>query len=159
MIACPDCGLLETLPPLRPDTYAVCRLCDAVLERTTGRSITATLGCSLATFLLLFPSNLLPVLQVRIFGMHNRMWLGTGVVLLWNHDWPVLAALIGAFAIVLPFVRFGLLSFARTRGPGRGRRLNGTFTLPSWGTRPGPRPRPSPATGGAGPCCRNDWSS
>ncbi len=110
MIACPDCGSLQDWPPLPFGTNAVCRLCDTPLERTNGRSVTATLGCSLATFFLLFPGNLLPLLSVRIFGMHNATRLGAGVFTLWDHGWPLLAALIGAFAVVLPFVRFGLLS-------------------------------------------------
>ncbi len=110
MIACPDCGLLQDLPRLSPGTSGVCRLCDAHLERTSGRSITATLGCSLAAFFLLFPANLLPLLRVGVFGMHNQSRLGSGIFVLWNHEWIILSALIGAFAVILPFVRFGLLS-------------------------------------------------
>jgi len=110
MIACPDCGLLEELPRLGAGTNAVCQLCEAVLERTRGRSLAAGLGCSLATFLLLIPSNLFPLLGVTIFGMHNQARLGTGVFMLWDHGWILLAALIAAFAVVLPFIRFGLLS-------------------------------------------------
>jgi paraquat-inducible protein A len=110
MIACPDCGLIEELPPLRQGTNAECVLCGADLERTSGRSITAALGCALGTFFLLFPGNILLLMSVRIFGMHNQSRLSTGVFALWDHDWILLAALTGAFAVFLPFLRFGLLS-------------------------------------------------
>lgn len=91
-------------------TTAECRLCGAPLERTSGRSIAAGLCCALGVFFLLFPANLLPLLSVRIFGMQNQTQLASGVSMLWRGDWVLLAVLIGAFAIVLPFVRFGLLS-------------------------------------------------
>jgi paraquat-inducible protein A len=110
MIACPDCGLLAEVPSLPPGTSALCRLCGAALERTSGRSITAALGCALGTFLLLFPSNLSLLLSVRLFGMHTQTRLGSGVAMFWNQGWIVLAGLTGAFAVVLPFIRFGLLS-------------------------------------------------
>ena len=110
VIACPDCGLLEELPPLASRTNATCHLCGSDLERTSGRSVTAGLACALGTFFLLFPGNLLPLLGVGLFGMHNSNRLASGIAMLWDRDWLVLATLTGAFALVLPFVRFGLLS-------------------------------------------------
>jgi paraquat-inducible protein A len=47
---------------------------------------------------------------VSIFGMHNQTLLASGVRMLWDADWLLLAVCVGAFAVVLPFVRFGLLS-------------------------------------------------
>ncbi len=110
MIACPDCGLLEELPPRTPGTNASCRLCGGDLERTSGRSVAAGLACALGTFFLLFPGNLLPLLGVGIFGMHNTNRLSSGITMLWDRGWLLLAILTGAFALVLPFLRFGLLS-------------------------------------------------
>jgi paraquat-inducible protein A len=109
-IACPDCGLLEDLPPLRSRYAAVCRLCRADLELTRGRSITASLACALATFLLLFPANLAPFLRTTILGMTRETHLASGVTALWNHHWVLLAFATALLAVVLPFVRFGLLT-------------------------------------------------
>lgn len=109
-IACPDCGVLEDLPPLAPRTIAVCRLCRADLEAIRGRNVTAVLLCALATFVLLFPANALPLISVSLFGMHGESRLSSGVSMLWDHHWVLLAALTCAFAIVFPFLRFGLLS-------------------------------------------------
>lgn len=110
MIACPDCGSLEEIPPLEHGEHAFCRLCGADLERTAGRSVTAGLCCALGTFFLLFPANILLMMSVHIFGMHNQSRLSTGVFMLWDNGWIVLAALTGAFAVFLPFFRFGILS-------------------------------------------------
>lgn len=109
-IACADCGTLQDLPALPPGATALCPTCHGRLERTAGRSLVAALACSLATFILLFPANLLPLMSVTMLGVTRHSRIGSGVVALWNHQWVIIAVLVGAFAVVLPFVRFGLLS-------------------------------------------------
>ncbi|HEY6578776.1 MAG TPA: paraquat-inducible protein A [Rhizomicrobium sp.] len=109
-IACPDCGLLEDLPALAPRSAAVCRLCRADLELTTGRSVNAALACALGTFLLLFPANLLPLVRVDMFGMHGENVIGGGIRILWDNGWLLLAGISAILVVLLPFVRFGLLS-------------------------------------------------
>jgi len=109
-IACSDCGAIEELAPLASRSLAFCPICDNKLEATSGRSITGALACSIGTLILLFPSNLVPILSVSMLGMQRSTLLGSGVVTLWNQNWIVLAAFIAAFAIVLPFIRFGLLT-------------------------------------------------
>ena len=111
-IACPDCGALEELIPPSAGDRVVCPICANNLEQTSGRSIDAALGCSLGTLLLLFPANLIPLMSVSMLGMRRSSLLGSGVVEIWNEHWVLLALAIGAFAIVLPFIRFGLLSLA-----------------------------------------------
>ena len=109
-IACPDCGLLEELPAPVRYSKAVCALCRTDLELTSGRSITAALACGLATFVLLFPTNLMPLLSVHAFGLRTSNLIGGGILLLWNNGWVLLAGLSAIFVVILPFIRFGLLS-------------------------------------------------
>ena len=94
---------------LRRDT-AVCIRCQSDLEKTNGRSIGAALACSLATLLLLVPVNVAPLLRVDIFGMHSQNITAAGVAQLWGRGWILLAGLSALFVIILPFVRFGLLT-------------------------------------------------
>ncbi len=61
-IACTDCGTLQDIPPLPWGAIAICPTCDNRLERTNGRSINGALACASATFMLLFPANLLPLM-------------------------------------------------------------------------------------------------
>ena len=109
-IACPDCGTLEEIPRLLRRDTAVCIRCRSDLEKTNGRSIGAALACSLATLLLLVPVNVLPLLRVDIFSMHSQNVTAAGVAQLWGRGWILLAGLSALFVIVLPFLRFGLLS-------------------------------------------------
>lgn len=133
-IACPDCGALEDIPPLPPRSKAVCRVCRTDLERTNGRSITAALACSLATFLLLFPSNILPLLRVDVLGMHVENSIDGGIAALWSRQWLLISALTAIFVIVFPFVRFGLLSatLAAVRLGRRPRWLGPAFRWAMW---------------------------
>jgi paraquat-inducible protein A len=109
-IACPDCGTLQDVVPLAAGSSAICPTCGSHLERSSGRSIEAALACAFATFLLLFPANLLPLMRVSVLGETRETYIGSGVGALWNGQWVILAIAIGAFAITLPILRFGLLS-------------------------------------------------
>lgn len=109
-IACPDCGALEHIPPLPPRSKAICRICRCDLEKTSGRSVAAALACSLATFLLLFPSNILPLLRVDVFGMEAQNSIGGGIAVLWSEQWVLISGTTAILVIGLPFIRFGLLT-------------------------------------------------
>src|SRR5690348_14068827 len=109
-IACPDCGTLEELPALPPRGKAVCVRCHVDLEKTAGRSIGAALACSLATLLLLFPVNILPLLSVDLLGMRAQNVIAVGIEQLLGNEWALLAGAAATFVVALPFVRFGLLT-------------------------------------------------
>jgi paraquat-inducible protein A len=110
MIACPDCGTLQEIPALPPRGTAHCIRCDGDLERAAGRSVDAALACALATLLLLFPANVLTLMSLSVAGVERNSRLGSGIAVLWSQGWILIAVLLGAFGIVLPVVRFGLLS-------------------------------------------------
>lgn len=80
------------------------------LERTAGRSIGAALACSVATFVLLFAANLLPLLNVTILQTLNRSVIASGVLGIFRQGWPVVATVVGLEIVILPFFRFGLLT-------------------------------------------------
>jgi paraquat-inducible protein A len=109
-IACPDCGTLAELPPLPPRSTAVCPLCRSDLEKTSGRSITAALACSLGTFLLLIPANALPLLKVSMFNMRSQNVIGQGIAGLWDQHWVLISGSTALFVIVFPLIIFGLFS-------------------------------------------------
>lgn len=109
-IACPDCGAVTELPPLPPRSTAICPLCGRDLEKTSGRSITAALACSLGTFLLLIPANALPLLKVQMFNVQSQNVLGRGIAVLWDQHWVLIAGSTALFVVVFPFIIFGLFS-------------------------------------------------
>ena len=111
-IACPDCGTIQSLPPLQPKVRLICRRCDKVLERTAGRSLDAALALAVATFILWFPANLGTLLTIQVLGIERSSRLGSGVLSLFAEGWILLGLVVGLQGVVLPFLRFGLLSAA-----------------------------------------------
>lgn len=136
--ACSHCGTLQDLVPLPAGTIAFCSTCENPLERTSGRSVQAALACASATLILLFPANLLPLLTVSMLGATRVSRVGTGVVSLWTHHWVLVAVLVAGFAVVLPFVRYGLLTtvlslvLARRRPRWLGRAFRWAIELDAW---------------------------
>jgi len=109
-IACPDCGTVQDLPRLPFRGSALCPVCDRRLERTSGRSLDAALACSLATLILLLPANLAPLMSVSMLGMTRESRAGSGVVSLWQASWVIIAICVALFVVLLPVIRFGLLT-------------------------------------------------
>jgi|SRR5665213_866391 len=51
-------------------------------------------------------------MKISILGIDRETRISSGVFTLWNNQWVLFAVLVGAFAVVLPFIRFALLSVA-----------------------------------------------
>ena len=128
-VGCPDCGAIQRLADRPSGGSERCSVCRSELIRTTGRSLDAALALSLATFALLIPANLAPFLTTSALGVSRHSVLGSGAAAMWSDGWPLLAAAVGLFVVVLPLARFGLLSLVllRLRRPGRPRWLGPAF--------------------------------
>jgi paraquat-inducible protein A len=137
-IACSDCGTLQDLPPLTARSVATCPTCRNRMEARTGRNLTTAWICSTATFALLIPANVLPLMQVSVLGMTRQSRIGSGVSELWNHQWVVIALLVTAAAIALPLLRFALLTVVlglvrtRVRTDWLGKAFRWTLHLDQW---------------------------
>jgi paraquat-inducible protein A len=109
-IGCPECGALEELPRLTLHEMARCRVCLFPLSRTLARSLDAAFACSVAAFVLLIPANLAPLMSVRLLGAEHREVLASGALAMWRSGAVIVAAIVFAFAIILPLVRYAGLS-------------------------------------------------
>ncbi len=138
VIACADCGTIQTLPEPGRRSRTLCNRCGKVLERTAGRSIDAALALSIATFVLWFPANLATLMTLRFAGIERSSRLGSGVIEMWHEGWTLLAIVVGLQGVILPFFRFGLLAAAltairiRRQGPWTGRVFRWAEHLDLW---------------------------
>jgi paraquat-inducible protein A len=121
LIACPDCAAIQEMPPQHPDGNLLCWRCDAVLEYgNKWRSLDFSLVGASTTFLMLLPANVLTVLL--IYGPANisaSTHIFSGVFVMWAQRWPLLAIACALLTVILPFLRYGLLTvtlFAIWRG-------------------------------------------
>ena len=108
-MACPHCASLQAAP-IDGGAVLACRTCGFELERRTGRTHDAAFAAASGTFLLLFPANGLIFLQTSIAGATRHSYLASGTFELWREGWPALAILVLAVLVVVPLVRYGLLS-------------------------------------------------
>jgi paraquat-inducible protein A len=111
LIECPDCSAMQLIKSISSGRLQ-CRRCGNTLERATGRSITAALACGAATFVLLFPANLLPLLHFSYAGIESGTRVPDGIAFLWHEGWVLAAAVVALQVMILPFLRYGLLIVA-----------------------------------------------
>jgi paraquat-inducible protein A len=138
-IGCDSCGTVQSAPRwVGRRTVLRCAVCRGDLERTNGRSLEAALACAGATFLLLIPANLCPMLTTSAVGATRTSHLISSAVAMWRDDRPWVGMVVLMFLVVLPLVRFGLLSLllAQVRGgragPWTGRAFRWDQDLAMW---------------------------
>jgi paraquat-inducible protein A len=117
-IGCESCGTVQDAPrTIGPGIVLQCAVCRGSLQRTNGRSLDAALACAGATFLLLIPANLCPLLTTAAVGSTRTSHLASSAVAMWRDDRPWVGLAVLMFLVVLPLARFGMLTLvlARTR--------------------------------------------
>jgi len=136
-IACPDCGLIQWLPPITAGQIAQCVQCAKMLTRRTRGGIDVPLTLAVTALALLIPANLAPLMSVSERGAQRQNWLSTGVAILWSSGYEFLAVMVAAFTIVIPFLYLtllvGVLGSIRFGGPPRlGKVFRWTEHLRPW---------------------------
>lgn len=103
LLACPTCGLAQSLAPLPPGASALCGRCDTLLARYDPGDGHQRAWCFALTALLLFvPAYRYPILEVTTLG-HTRSYTAlSGAQALWQGEmWP-LALPVALVGVLLP---------------------------------------------------------
>jgi paraquat-inducible protein A len=108
-VACPDCGLVQRLPVVRPRQIAECRRCARLLAGPTTGRVDAPLAFALAALLLLIPATVEPLLSVASHGAARICWLSSGIAGLWREGFAALAVVVGAFGLAFPYIYLAAL--------------------------------------------------
>jgi paraquat-inducible protein A len=103
LIACPDCGREQTLPPLAPHTVASCVRCGRILDAREPPDSTP-LALAVAGAIAAVLSNFFPIIEVRLAGREQADLLFTGPKALSADGFGVLGALVACFTIVIPLL-------------------------------------------------------
>jgi len=138
VLSCQDCGAVQRRPSDVEYDLLRCGDCDGTMERRRGRSLAASLALSATTLVLLVPANLFPFLSTSVLEATRESYLISSATLMWQQDWPALAIAIGLFVVVLPLVRFTLLTtvlllvYRQSQAPWLGRVFRWSNTLQNW---------------------------
>src|SRR5579859_2083103 len=109
LIACRDWAAIQRLKPSEQGRLE-CARCGRVLENRTGRRLDRALACVIAVLLLLIPANTLPLMTVHLGPVTSSKVLASGLCIAWAQGWPLVRIVLALEAVILPFLRFGLLS-------------------------------------------------
>jgi paraquat-inducible protein A len=140
LVECPNCGLAQTGPECRRRETTFCCRCGTPIVRRVGKSLNATLACTIALLLLFLPAVGDAFLTTVAFGASRTSKLPMSVSFLWREGWPLLSAVVCLVILVFPTIRFmGLASVltairAGKRPPWLGITFRLTNALQTWAT-------------------------
>jgi len=123
LAACPECDLLQMLPPLAPGRRLRCPRCRCILAaRPPGHAdLPLALTCTAAVVYLM--ANLLPMMGLSVVGRSASTTIIGGAYEMWLQGQIVTAVLVGFCAVIAPgcyiaFVLVLLLGSRRSPVPG-----------------------------------------
>lgn len=109
ILACHACGLVHRAPAAAHD--AACARCGASLHFRKPDSIARTWALLIASWVLIVPANVLPVMETGSLFGSEKDTIFSGVVYLWiSGDWP-LALILFTASIAVPFGKLTALTF------------------------------------------------
>lgn len=102
LVACPDCDLLQHLPPIPPGGSAHCARCHARLWRHKVDSLNRTLALAVAAAFLLLIANSVPMLGLAVAGREAFTTVIGGVLAMWRDGRQEVAMLVLFTAVIAP---------------------------------------------------------
>ena len=102
--ACPECDLLLNSATLEIGEKAHCPRCGLLLSRPSKQSIERCFALSIASLILIFPANLLPMVSIKIIGNTSNGTLWSGVRVLFSENMWAVAIVVGLASIVFPLL-------------------------------------------------------
>lgn len=123
-VACPDCDLLQLIPPLAPGGKAVCVRCGRALASRPGGPADLPLALSVAAAILLIVANTVPLMELRVAGRFASTTIAGGVFAMWAQGQLVTSVLVAFCALIAPagYVSFMLIVLLAAR----------RATIPQW---------------------------
>jgi len=109
VVACPDCDLLQRIPPLPPGGAACCPRCRRMLATCKPGSIERTTALAVAAAIAFLITNVEPLMGLSLAGREASTTIAGGVWRMWEHGERITALLIALFAVIAPALQIGFL--------------------------------------------------
>jgi paraquat-inducible protein A len=108
---CPDCGLMQIIPPLQPGAKAICLRCDALLRHTRRDPLLLPLALNISALILFLLGATLTMMSVSTAGQHRVAGLLTGPVEMEQYGLWEISAVVLVTTVAAPLVRvLGMLA-------------------------------------------------
>jgi paraquat-inducible protein A len=102
IVACPDCDLLQRMPPLPPGGTARCARCGLELGSNKAGSLDLPMALSMAALIAFFLANVEPLMGVSIGGRTSSTTILGGVRAMWLQGEKATSVLVALFVVVAP---------------------------------------------------------
>ncbi len=121
-VACPDCDLLQSLPPVPPGAKATCGRCGRVLARQPAVPKDLPLALTVAAAIIFVIANTVPLMDLSAVGRTASTTIVGGAYQMWIEDEAITAVLVAFCAVIAPggyllFMLTLLLGARRTVAP------------------------------------------
>jgi paraquat-inducible protein A len=101
-VACPDCDLLQRLPPLAPGSKGRCARCRRVLASCPGRPEDLPLALICTAAIAYIVANLMPMMDLSVVGRFASTTIAGGTVAMWIEGQRATAVLVAFCAVIAP---------------------------------------------------------
>ncbi len=101
-VACPDCDLLQQIPPLPPKGKARCPRCGLVLATEPTDSLDRTLALTVTAAIVFIVANAAPLMQISAVGNRASTTIINGAYQMWMQGQQITAAIVAFCAVLAP---------------------------------------------------------
>lgn len=105
---CTTCG---TLMENSEDEHHLCPVCGSIVHQRKKNSISRTWALTAASIVLYIPANLLPVMDVQIFGDSTENTILQGVIQFYEHEMYFICAVVFVASFVVPIFKMAVLLY------------------------------------------------
>jgi len=102
VIACADCDLLQTIPPMKPGGHAACPRCGRHLARRLFGSVDRPLALTIAAVITLAIANVCPLMELHVIGRFASTTIVGGAYEMWMQGQRITAVLVLFCAVLAP---------------------------------------------------------
>ncbi len=101
-VACPDCDLLQQLPPLPPGGRACCPRCHHTLAKNPAAPRDLPLALTLTALVAFVIANTSPLMQLSVLGRSSSTTVIHGAYEMWIQGEELTGALVAFCAVIAP---------------------------------------------------------
>ncbi len=109
LVACPDCDLLQRIPPLSGGWKARCPRCSKVVAVGKPDSLNRTLALTVAAAIAFVVANIWPMMGLSAVGRTSSTTIIGGVEQMWTQGEKITALLVGFCVVLAPAVQIGFM--------------------------------------------------
>ena len=121
-VACPDCDLLQRIPPLAPGGKARCARCGCPLAKQSAGPRDLPLALTVAAVIAFVIANTSPLMDLSVVGRTASTTIAGGAYEMWMQGEPITGVLVAFCAVIAPggyllFMLALLLAARRSSAP------------------------------------------